>query len=373
MRRDRHPIIAEKAIRAVSSIISSGNLSMFRGNPDGHNGGEWVQRLERWLRGYLGVKHAVSMNSATACLHSALLACGARGEVICSPYTFSASASCVLQAGLKPVFVDIEEETFCMNPLKLREGITPQTGAIIPVHLHGHPADMDEIMAIAKNYNHNYVVIEDAAQSLGAEYKGRKVGTIGDVGVFSFNQSKPISIGEGGVLVTNNDDIARYARALRNHGEVSDPELGIVGYNYRLNEIEACLAWHQLQDLDEMNQVRIELTNIMSDGLRDIEGIEPPVTYPWCKHVFYTYPMKFTSNKMTREEFQKSMADEGVYMGAGYVRPLYQLPAYGAQKDLCPVTEEMYRERLMVTDILRHPMTPNDVREILALIRQIMI
>lgn len=361
----------------IDKILNSGILSGFRGSPEGHSGGEYVQKLESAFRNYFGVEHAIALNSATAALHASLIACGiGQGdEVIVTPYSFSSSASCALMVGAKPVFADIQDDIFCLDPLKVFNAVTPRTKAIIPVHLCGHPADMRGIMSVAAQYH--LTVIEDAAQAIGAKYtRGRYAGTIGDCGIFSFNQSKHINTGEGGMLITHRDDIARKVRAVRNHGEISDPSLKLLGYNYRLCEIEAALALEQFKKLDEMTDRRIELTSRMSEALSQIEGFTPPVTYPDCKHVFYTYAVKYDADKvgMPRDEFQDRMIESGVYFGKGYVKPLYLLPIYqqfGYGKGLCPITERMYESELMVTDILKYPLTFKDVDKIVSKIKEI--
>ncbi len=364
-------------MKAIDNILGSGILSGFRGTPEGHLGGRYVQTLETQFRAYFGVKYAVALNSATAALHASLVACniGVGDEVIVSPYSFSSSASCVLMVGAKPVFADIQDDIFCIDPKCIEPLITLKTKAIIPVHLCGHPADMNEIMRIARE--HNLRVIEDAAQSIGATYRGKYAGTIGDCGVFSFNQSKHINTGEGGMLITNDDEIARTVRAVRNHGEISDPELEIVGYNYRLCEIEASLALEQFKQLDTLTAHRIKLTSLMSEGLREIKGFTPPVTYPDCKHVFYTYAVKFDEALvgMKRDDFQDKMIESGIYFGKGYVKPLYLLPIYkqfGYGEGLCPVTERMWREELMVFDWLKYPRTEGDVAHTIKIVKQVL-
>lgn len=339
-------------VSGIQSIIESGKLSSFRGCPEGQDGGYWVQALEAAFKEYFNVKYAVSMNSATSCLHSALIACGIGegDEVIVSPYTFSSSASCTLMVKAKPIFCDIEDETFCIDVDK----IEANPKAIIPVDLCGHPADYDKIRAKFPKAK----IIEDAAQAIGAKYKGKWCGTLGDCGIFSFNQSKQINVGEGGILLTNDDWINRVCRAMRNHGEVSDPELKMVGYNYRMCEIQAYHALEQFKKLDENIERRIELTSYMTKFLSQIEGFIPPVVKPDCKHSFYTYAVKYLNGN--RDELQDALIKRGIYFGKGYVKPLYLLPIYGRPKGLCPVTERMYESSLMVTDIFKSPMTKSD-------------
>jgi len=353
----KHPFIGQEAFWDISQILESGTLSAFRGTPDWDMSDSYVRRLEVEFEAFFGVKHAVALNSATSGLHAALIACGigVGDEVIVSPYSFSASASCVKMVGATPVFVDIQPDIFCISPSEIFKAITPKTRAIIPVHLMGHPAAMDSIMGMARR--HGIKVIEDSAQAIGATFDGHYTGTMGDCGIFSFNQSKPVSCGEGGMLVTNDDYIARIARGVRNHGEVSDPELGIIGYNYRMCEIEAAIVLEQFRKLNKINDYRIMLTDYMTERLGRFEELTPPVTYPNCKHVFYTYAVKYRGD---RDSLQKRLMDRGVYWGKGYVKPLYLLPVFGGKLGDCPVAERMWRE-IMVFDWLRYPTTKEDI------------
>lgn len=382
MLRYGHPIIDEGVFDDITKIIRSGNLQGFTGTPVGYRGGEYVQRFEKAFADYMGVRYAIALNSATAALHAALIACGigSGDEVIVTPYSFSASASCVLMVNGIPVFVDIEDETFNIDPDLIERAITPKTKAILPVHLCGHPADMHSLWCIA--YNNNLAIIEDAAQAIGATYTdlsmrwhNKKVGTIGDCGIFSFNQSKHISTGEGGMLVTNDDGIAERVMAIRNHGEVSNPKLKLLGYNYRMCEIEAALGLAQLKALNIMNDYRIKLTTLMSNELSQIEGFTPPVTKPNCKHVFYTYAVKIDKEVLGIDKWElcKRLNEKGVYFGT-YVEPLHLLPIYeplGYGEGLCPVAERMWKEELIVTDCFRYPMPVSDVYEIIKVIEQV--
>lgn len=302
-------------------------LSGFTGTPKGHLGGYHVQALEHAFCEYFNVSYAVALNSATSGLHASLIASqvGIGDEVVVSPYSFSSSASCALIVGATPKFADIDEDTF---------NIFTQSGteqAYIPVHLFGHPA---------KVYSGD---IEDCAQAIGATRNGKKVGTIGSCGVFSFNQSKHINTGEGGILITDDADFARVVRAVRNHGEVADPELGIVGYNYRMLESVADSALKQFKTLDRDNAHRIERAEYMTERLSEIEEITPPVTMPNCTHVYYMYAMKFKGN---RDLFLREMQGRGwpVYP---YVEPLHKLPIYGEQPEL-PVVEKVSKEVMVI-------------------------
>ena len=318
-------------MKEINQILESKMLSGFRATPKGHSGGQYVQKLEAEFRAYFGVKYAIALNSATAGLHAALIACGIGegDEVIVSPYSFSSSASCVLMVGATPVFADIDPLTYCIDPSKVDALITRKTKAIIPVHLFGHPTDMDGIMGIAKAYQLR--IIEDAAQAITATYNGRYVGTIGDCGIFSFNQNKHISTGEGGMLITDSDQIAERVRAVRNHGEVAAPELKVLGYNYRMCEIEAALALEQFRVIDKTISARIQKAEKLDTGICQ-RGLFPPFVAEGCKHIYYLYAVK--------DEIGCGI--DGFIKG--YVEPLYMLPIYqqfGYGKGLCPVTEEV--------------------------------
>lgn len=291
-------------------------------------GSGYVRRLEEVFCDYFNVRYAVAMNSATACLHASMIACNLNkdDEVIVSPYSFSSSASCVLMVNAKPVFADIQEDIYSINPKSVKRVLGERTKAIIPVHLFGHPADMSPIMEIARRYN--LKVIEDASQAIIAKYKGQYVGTIGDCGIFSFNQAKHINTGEGGILITNDDYIARVVRAVRNHGEVADPELKIVGFNYRMCEINAALALEQFKYIEEEVMARNIKAGELNEYLGSM-GVETPVIYPGCTHSYYLYAVK---HDKPLQGFTK-----------GYVEPLYKLPIYGEQ-DECFVCEGVNKQ-----------------------------
>lgn len=392
-----HPIIGEEEKRAVMKVLESGKLSTFIAQPgEFFLGGEKIRQFEKEFAAYHGIKYAVAFNSATAALHAAVVACEVKAgeEVIVAPYTFTSSATCALMHNAIPVFVDIKSDIFCMDPIKIEQAITPRTRAIIPVHLLGHPADMDEIMAIAKK--HNLKVIEDCAQAPGATYKDKCVGTIGDCGIFSFQETKNIMTGEGGMLITNNEQIAEIARMVRNHGEVvlesqkqRPYRSDILGWNYRVTEIEAALGIEQFKKLDKLNSQRIELANYLSEGLTVINGLTPPVVYPYAKHVYYVYAIKYDEEKVgiPRDIFVKALTAEGIPFSAGYVKPLYLNPIYhenkpfvynyfgkdiNYDKGICPVTERLYEKELILTPVCRPPATREDIADIVKAINKIL-
>lgn len=353
----KHLLISEDTRLEVDNILRSGELSGFRGCPEGHSGGYWVQTLEEAFREYFNIKHAIAMNSATACLHSACVALNCHSYNV-TPYSFVSSASCTLMVGIYPQFIDVTEDTFCMQPCGGE--------CAIPVHLMGHPADLDRFNA--------QFLIEDAAQAIGAKYKGRFVGTIGDCGVFSFNQSKQISCGEGGMLITNDDYIARVARAMRNHGEVSDPELEIVGYNYRMLEESAKIVLDQFKYLEDDIAYRNYLADSMTHKLKEIDGFTPPVIKDGCRHALYTYAVKFDKKilGMHRDEFQDEMLKRGIYFGKGYVKPLHLLPIFGGEEGQMPVVERMWKEELCVFDWLSYPCMTTDIDKAVSTLKDVL-
>lgn len=390
-----HPIMGEEERKEVLEVLKTGLLSGFIAKAgDSFLGGPKVRQLEKEFIEYFGTKYAIAVNSATAGLHAAIASAGLGpgDEVIVSPYTMSASATCILMNNAISVFADIQDDIFCLNPDKIQEVISPRTKAILVVHLFGHPADMDAILSVAKKYN--LIVIEDCAQSPGAVYKGRFVGTIGDIGVFSLNQHKTITTGEGGVIVTNNDELAEKARLIRNHGEVvvsdmnRDDIVNVLGWNYRMTELEAAVGIAQFRKLDKLTQSRIELADYLTEKLSNYEGIATPIVYPDSKHVYFVYSIKYDEKEVgiTRDLFVKALNAEGIPFGAGYVKPIYLEPLYQKKicygrngcpfscpyykgrvyynKGLCPTAEKLYENTLMFTGLCRFPLTIRDMDDV---------
>jgi len=348
----------------IGKVLNSNILSGFRATPEGHSGGIWVQKLEQAFKEYFGVKHAIALSSGTAGLHAAMMAHDiVKGNnVIVTPYSFSSSASCVLMVGATPVFVDIDERTFCLDSGKIERDIFQGTKAIIVVHLFGYPANMGEIMEIAQS--HHLWVIEDAAQAIGAKYDDRFVGTIGDCGIFSFNQSKHINTGEGGMLITNDDETAQIVRAIRNHGEVSDPELKRVGFNYRLGEIEACLAYQQFIQLEDMIKQRDLLAAYLTKHLKKV--ITPTVALN-CRHAWWAYPIRTKK----RDKILKKLQSQGIACDK-YVEPLYNLPIYSRlfyRKGMCPVAEGMWDKEMLRIDMQN--LTNEDCKTIIEVVNDV--
>ena len=296
-----------------------------------------VTALEREWAEFTGSKYCLTTGSGTAALHMALsgLDIGPGDEVIVPAYTFLASASCVLHQLAIPVFVDIELNTYTIDPSKIEAAITERTKAIIPVHIQGCPADMDAVFAIAKKYN--LFVIEDACQAHGAQYKGRMCGTMGNAGAFSLNNLKNLCGGEGGLFVTDDEDLLKKGDLIRYFGDEADEKTlrqkynaSILGYMYRNQELPAALARGQLKHLDELNNVRIENANYLTAELSKIPGVIPPYCPDGYKHVYWFYAVRFDAKaagidadpRKFRIAVEKALYKEGIMVGQWQVMPV---------------------------------------------------
>ena len=389
-----HNSIGVEERDAVLEVLDRGVLSQFVGvwGPD-FFGGPKVRQLESAWGEYFGVRHAVSMNSATSGLYAAVGAAGVGpgDEVIVSPYTMSASAAAAVVYGATPVFADIEPETFCLDPESVRSRLTERTKAIIAVDLFGHPAQWKRLRQVVDG--RGIVLIEDAAQAPGARIAGKYAGTFGDIGVFSLNYHKTIHCGEGGVVVTDDDDLAERLQLIRNHGEAVAKAKGttrldnLVGFNYRMTEIEAAIAAEQLKKLERLLAPRLEAAAFLTERLARIPGITPPVVREQVRHGYYVYPIRYDADTLgwPRERFAAALVAEGIPIKSGYVEPLYRQPMYrrgigfgpngfpfrradGTTVEypdgLCPVTERMHEEELLYLTTIHAGMTPADLRDI---------
>ncbi len=261
--------------------------------------GKYVSQFEALFADYCGSRYAVATSNGTAALHLALLALDIHqgDEVIVPSLTFIATANSVTYTGAKPVFVDSDPETWNIDPNLIEEAITPNTKAIIPVHLYGHPADMDPILDIASS--NKLAVIEDAAEAHGAEYKGEKVGSIGDIGIFSFYGNKIITTGEGGMIVTDDSHIAERVRLLRDHGMSSSKRYWhpVLGYNYRLTNIQAAIGVAQVEKIKSIIEAKLDVAERYKKQLNDVKGIICPPQAKWAKNVYWLYSI------LVEEEF----------------------------------------------------------------------
>jgi len=282
--------------------------------------GRYTKQFEEEFSKYIGVKHAVTVSSGTSSLFLILKALGiGPGDKIAVPdFTFIATLSQGVLLGAKPVLIDVDYETMCMDPDDLRRKLDEDVKAVIPVHLFGHPAPMDEIIDIAVEYG--AYVIEDAAQAHGAKYKGRRVGSIGDIGYFSLYPSKNLGVyGEGGVITTNDDDLAARIRRLKNHG-IEDGVVKEFGYNMKFNEINAVVALETLKYLDKWNERRRRNALLYNEELSDID-VEIPIEKEYAYHVYNLYTIK----SLKRDEIASELDKEGIGYGIYYREPLHML------------------------------------------------
>jgi perosamine synthetase len=300
--------------------------------------GPRVAALEAAFSKVTGARHAIATSSGTTGLHLALLAhgVGPGDEVITSPFTFIASVNAILFTGAKPVFVDIEETTFNIDPERLEAAITPRTKVVMPVHLYGQPCDMDEICEIARR--HNLVVLEDAAQAVGATYRGRHVGTFGTA-VFSLYATKNVMSGEGGIITTDADEVADTARLLRNHGMRNRYEYEMLGYNFRLTDVHAAIGLAQLGRMGEATRRRRSNAAYLNAHLR---GLLTPVIKEGREHVWHQYTVTLPA-EVDRDAAVGRLTQDGIGTGVFYPRGAHRFPhvhAHTGDLDL-PVTDRV--------------------------------
>lgn len=275
------PLIPEDSKTLVMQALNDGWIS---------SAGPYLEQFEADFAKYIGVKHAVAVNTGTAALHVALLTLGIKegDEVIVPAFTMAASWMAVMYTGAKPVFVDVTPDTFTLDPALIEAKITNRTRAIMPVHIFGHPADLDPIIKLAKK--HHLHVIEDAAEAHGATYKGIKVGGIGDINAFSFYANKLVTTGEGGMVTTNDDKLATSARRYRDLCHSSKRFIhDDLGYNYRMTSLQAALGIGELKHLDEFIERKVQMAALYSQGLSHIKGLTLPVTRDWATNVYWMY------------------------------------------------------------------------------------
>ncbi len=360
---------------AVLQVMNTGVLSDFVGGPGpSFDGGARVRDLDQSWAAYFDVGHAVSVNSATSGLHAALVASGAGpgDEVIVPPLTMSATATAIVMAGGCPVFVDVEEDTGCLDPARVEAAIGPRTKAVIVVNLFGGPAKLSRLRRLADA--HGLILIEDNAQGPGGRHEGRPLGTIGHLGVFSLNCHKTIQCGEGGVVVTSDPRLARRIRLVRNHGEnLIEPEswsedADVVGCNYRLTELQAAIASVQLDRLEELTEPRIAIADKLTSRLGRFSCLRTPQVAAGDRHVYYVYPIWFSAVTagMPKDKFVRALAAEGAPVVGRYVRPLYHLPlmrrlqarglaAVREPGGVCEVAERTWSDTLFYTTLIQVP------------------
>lgn len=329
------PLIGEEEIKAVTDVLRSGIIAE----------GQKVKDFEAAFADHTGTSHAVAVNSGTAALHVALMAhnIGAGDEVITTPFSFVATSNSVLFTGAKPVFADIYENTFNIDPESIIEKITPKTKAIIPVHLYGQAADMKAIMEIADD--HDLIIIEDACQAHGATYDGKKVGSFG-TGTFSFYPTKNMTTGEGGIITTNDKTVAERAKMIRSHGSRVRYFHEMLGYNLRMTDIAAAIGLVQLKKLDNFNNARISNANALSSKLNKMTGFILPGIDKRCRHVFHQYTVRVNSSTISRDEVVSYLGKKGIGTGIYYPLPIHKQPYYKeiGFNDSLPVCEKAASE-----------------------------
>jgi len=387
---------------AACRVLDSGVLSRYLGTwHEQFMGGPEVQALEQEWAAYYGVKHALAVNSCTSGLIAALGAIGIRpgDEVIVGPWSMSISATAPLFYGGIPVFADVEPDCFCLDPASIEAKITPRTKAILAVDLFGQPYDADVINALAKK--HGLYVIEDCAQAPGASYKGRPAGTLADIGVYSLNYHKHIHCGEGGIIVTNSDALAQRLSLIRNHAESVVEGMGVqdqtnmLGYNFRMTELDAAVARCQLKKLADLNAKRLKNVELLEKGLVQIPCLTMPKVREDCKHVYYVHACLYDEHKagVPAKRFVEALKaelphfrlreKEGTKLGVGYAKPLYFLPIFQTvdqhatgipQRDLhtsyakgiCPECEKLHEGGCIFSEFMLPSLEPEDVADVVA-------
>lgn len=387
----RYNSIGIEEVEAAKAVIESGILSQFLGSwhPDFY-GGQKVQEFERECERYFGVKHAVTVNSWTSGLVTAVGAIGIEpgDEIIVTPWTMCASATAILHWNAIPVFADIDPDTFNIDPKSVEARITPYTKAIMAVDIFGQSCDIDSLMKIAEK--HKLKVITDTAQAPGTYNNGRFTGTLSHVGGFSLNYHKHIHTGEGGILVTNDDDIFERMQLIRNHAEAVVEGKGVtniinmIGHNFRLGEIESAIGIEQLKKLKKSVETRQHIAERLTLGIKDLPGLKTPYVVPGNTHAYYVYPLVLDLSVLntSREKICAALNAEGLDFSEGFVNvhqlPMYQRKiAYGSkgfpwssdiykgnvsyEKGICPVAENLHDNNFICYGLCTHELNDADV------------
>lgn len=367
--------ISEDDIQTVVDVLRSDWLTT----------GPKVAEFEEALAAQVGAKYAVAYSSGTAALHGAAFAAGLKpgDEAITSPLTFAATANCVLYQGARPVFADVSPDTLNLDPDLLAERITPNTRAILPVDYAGHPADLDPILALGER--HGLTVIEDACHALGADYKGRRTGSIAHMAVFSFHPVKHVATGEGGMVTTDRADLAENLRRFRNHGISSDArqrhasgqwhyEMVQLGFNYRLTDIACALGISQLKKLEANLARRREIAARYTAAFRNLRGVIAPSVRPDVNPAWHLYPIRVNPShlKKDRAHMFRALRAENIGVNVHYI-PVHLHPYYrdrfGYQGGEYPVAETAYEQLISLP--MFHAMTEQDVEDVIAAVSKV--
>lgn len=326
---DRHvsvaePILGESEYENVERVLDSGRFLQ----------GPMVEDFEEKWAEYVGTDHAVAVSNGTTAIQLVLKSLGMEpgDEVIVPSLTFGSTATAVVHQAGVPVFADIDRELYTLDHTDLERCLTDETFAIMPVHLYGHPAEMDEIRDFADN--HDLHVIEDAAQAHGASYKGQKVGSLGDAGCFSFYATKNITTGEGGIVTTDNDALAEVLRLLRSHGMANRDEHVTLGYNFRMSELNGGIGTAQVDNLDEFNRRRREISERLAAELGDLDWLKPATVRDYVDHAYFWAPFEIQTGEigMTGKEIWRELGDLGVETRHRYTTPLYDQPVFAEHR-----------------------------------------
>jgi dTDP-4-amino-4,6-dideoxygalactose transaminase len=351
-----HPIIGKEEREAVRRVLDSGHLVQ----------GERVAEFEDLFAEYIGTNYAVATSSGTAAIHAALkaLEIGPGDEVILPAITFFSCAAMVAACGATPVAVDVSADTYTLDPERVTDALTAETRALMPVHLFGQSADLGPLSDLAED--HDLAVIEDACQSHGATYRDRRIGSFGRAGTFSFYPSKLITTGEGGMVVTDVEAIAEYVGRFRSHGEARKYEHEMIGFNYRMTDLEAAMGIEQMKRIEGFIEARSRNAAYLTDGLEGVEGLETPKVAEDRTHVFYQYILRVEDAfPHSRDELIAALRARGIESRPSYPRPIHEQAAFrgrGRAAD-CPVAERVLPRML---EIPVHPsLTQADLEAIM--------
>jgi perosamine synthetase len=356
--------LGEAEEQLVLDVLRSGHLVQ----------GPMVERLERSFAELCSVRHGIAVSSGTAALVAALevLGIGDGDEVVTTPFTFAATLNAILEVGATARFADINIEDFTLDPAEVERRMSERTRAVIPVHLYGQPAAMDEICAVAAR--HEAALVEDAAQAHGAAFRGRSVGSFG-IGCFSFYATKNVATGEGGIITTDDDEIADLLRVLRNQGMRGRYEYEVPGHNYRLTDIQAALALPQLDRLTELTEIRTRNAIRLSSGLSGVTGLVTPVVKPDRMHVFHQYTVRVTGDAaLDRDEVAAKLNTLGIGTGIHYPRVVYDADCFRRHPRV--IVERMPVAERAAAEVLSLPVHPwlseEDLDRITASVRQVL-
>ena len=352
------PLIDEEEKQSVMEVLDSGMIAS----------GDYVRKFEERFASYIGSQYAAATSSGTTALHVALETAGIKegDKVLTTPFTFIASSNSILYCDGKPIFADVKEDSFNIDPDKIRRELEkdPDIKALIIVHLFGLSCDMDAIMDIVEEYN--LTLIEDCAQAHGAEFKGQKVGSFGEVSVFSFYPTKNMTTSEGGIIVSDSKEIIDKARMLIDHGSSKRYDHEVLGYNYRMTNLAGAIGLKQLDKLEDFNNKRIENAEYFTEQLKDIEEIKLPLYSSDKKHVFNLYTIKVED----RDNFASYLEENGIGYGIHYPAPIYKQSLYRnlGYGDLeYPVTEKLCKQVISIP--VHHGLSEDDKEKIVKIIR----